>query len=376
MRLVRLAMAAALVMALGTVAMADPIAPDRLEYQGAFKLSGTWAYGGYGAAYYGPGNPAPLAGELTGSLKVYGHAWYHNIGEVAIPTTLGKKSEGATLATLTTARTIQTPAPSGTAQPGAGGALEYLAGMDKLCYGTNTSGGAGHGFSDPDGTNPQGLWSLAGQDQRRLGGAISEIAPAWAAANLPAGQALITGFEWESYGAGPTIVAYDPSDPAPGTTLPSTRLLAYSGTNPMTDWDRDDTWGGSAWLEAGADSAVVLLGRKDVTNMGGDSGAADDLHAWILFYDPADLAAVVAGGNTYDPQPYATLDVSAEMFSVQELEAAAYDRERSLLFGIENNNGNETIHVWLVTEPALPIPEPAGLGLMGLALLALRRRRG
>jgi len=365
------------VVALGTAAVADPLDPSQVVYQGAFKLSHSYDWGAYGAAYYPVGNPAPLPGEMTGSLKVYGHAWNHNMGEVAIPTTLGKKSLGATLGTLTQARDIAPPTNANPPyQPGAGGALEYLAGMDKLCYGANTGGGAGHGFCNPDGTSPQGPWVVAGQDQRRLGGAISEIAPAWGAANLPAGQVLITGFEWAPYGAGPTIVAYDPSDPAPGTALPSTRLLAYSGANPMTDWDRDDTWSGSAWLEAGADSAVVLLGRKDVTNMGGDAGAADDLKAWMLFFDPADLAAVVAGGNTYDPQPYAMIDMSAEIYSVQQFESAAYDRERNLLFGIENNNGNETVHVWLITEPALPIPEPAGLSLIGLTLLALRRRRG
>ena len=96
----------------------------------------------------------------------------------------------------------------------------------------------------------------------------------------------------------------------------------------------------------------------------------------MRFFDPADLAAVVAGGNTDDPQPYAMIDMSAEIYSVQQFESAAYDRERNLLFGIENNNGNETVHVWLITEPALPIPEPAGLSLIGLTLLALRRRRG
>ena len=44
-------------------------------------------------------------------------------------------------------------------------------------------------------------------------------------------------------------------------------------------------------------------------------------------------------------------------------------------FTHSGTGGGSTQGVWRFSEPAAPIPEPAGLGLLGVALLAVRKRR-
>jgi len=57
----------------------------------------------------------------------------------------------------------------------------------------------------------------------------------------------------------------------------------------------------------------------------------------------------------------------------------AVNGDASLLYIAANADAAEALHdnifIFEKVEPALPIPEPAGLGLMGLALLAIRRKR-
>jgi hypothetical protein len=77
----------------------------------------------------------------------------------------------------------------------------------------------------------------------------------------------------------------------------------------------------------------------------------------ILFYDPADLAAVARGEmETWEPQPYATLDIDQYLYHIQSTQhkyhvgAASFDRQRGLLYVFEPlaDQDRPLIHVWKV----------------------------
>lgn len=121
---------------------------------------------------------------------------------------------------------------------------------------------------------------------------------------------------------------------------------------------KTDQWYYGEYLrnDAGDHSVVV----------GGDTDAHG---AVLLFYDPADLSSVIGG-----PQPYAQMDMSAYGGTLQ---GAAFDEDGDTLYVSQYRAGSDgRIHVFqLAGLDAEPVPEPAGLGLIGLALLCVKRRR-
>jgi hypothetical protein len=89
--------------------------------------------------------------------------------------------------------------------------------------------------------------------------------------------------------------------------------------------------------------------------------------AQFILYDPADLARVAAGEMaSWEPQPYASLDVDAHLFlnppaweqadvgtGIQRryrLLAVAYDRHNDLLYVLERyaDEAKPVVHVWQV----------------------------
>ncbi|MGB3713522.1 MAG: hypothetical protein WA996_03740 [Candidatus Promineifilaceae bacterium] len=147
----------------------------------------------------------------------------------------------------------------------------------------------------------------------------------------------------------------------------------------MNDYHHSDEWSGAAWLEIGDRSAVIFAGTKGIGDFwyGFANGVVwpdeppypdvpdppnDDRGWWstsfegqLVFYDPDDLAAVARGDMApYEPQPYAALNVDPHLFNIQtgqqkhHLGAAAFDRERGLLYVIEPLVDDEKplIHVW------------------------------
>ena len=358
----RVAVCAAVLVCAGAVSAAGTVDPADLTYQGAFKLHSSWTWSTGGMAYY------PAGDGGNGSLVVFGHAWYKNVGETAIDATPLKKSDGYTVGDLNQATPITQPTNSNPPYtPGFGGAgLEYLASTDKLYYGRPTEGNWG-GYADaPSGTNPQGPYGLT-VDNRRVGDFICEIPATWSGYTdgLDPGQNLLTGYDWAQYAYGLTMAAYDGDSPDGENNLPCTYLVAYDAQHPMNDWDRDDRWRAGAWLTVSAGGpdglenvAVIVGGTKDVTNMGDDPDAPDDLHAAILFYDPADLDLVARGAvPTYTPQPYATLDVQDVMFSGAGLKGMAYDRANGVIYALEDTP-SPIVHVWEVGGGGPPPPLP------------------
>jgi hypothetical protein len=77
----------------------------------------------------------------------------------------------------------------------------------------------------------------------------------------------------------------------------------------------------------------------------------------MLFYDPADLAAVARGEKEpWEPQPFVTLDVDPVLYALNDeqqlsrLGGMAYDPERGLLYVLERlaDQARPLVHVWRV----------------------------
>jgi hypothetical protein len=156
----------------------------------------------------------------------------------------------------------------------------------------------------------------------------------------------------------------------------------------MHNFKEADEWSGGAWLSAGDKSAVVLIGTKATGScwygfangveypISGDPGEqypdvppwpyddrgwwSEGISAQIIFFDPRELGQVAAGElETYEPQPYAALDINEQLFDpVMDplrskrylLGAAAFDRQNGLLYIVERRaDGDKSlIHVWKI----------------------------
>ena len=84
---------------------------------------------------------------------------------------------------------------------------------------------------------------------------------------------------------------------------------------------------------------------------------SDGFVARIIFYNPADLAAVARGDREpWEPQPYAWLDIDEDFYHIESsrqwhhVGAAAFDRERGLLYILEPlaDEDKSLVHVWRV----------------------------
>jgi len=230
-------------------------------------------------------------------------------------------------------------------------------------------------------------------------------------------------------GMGPTLFAYRPwnadgSPPPDGTRLEETTLLLYENAyasmeieRAMDGYQHPDEWEGSAWLEDSAGkAALVFAGTKangsrfwygymhpdgpdkvcvdqhvadfktcrmadgSVCAAAETQGCCEEdqescvsMRGWwsnrfdaeLIFYDPADLAAVAGGAmESWEPQPYAVLDIDEHLLlSAPEWDkamlgwgdqrryrigAAAFDRGSGLLYLLElfADEGKPVVHVW------------------------------
>ncbi len=391
------------------------VRPQDLEYMGAFRLPEgpeeiAWSWGGAAMAYYVDGDPGGPADGFPGSLFGTGHDWNQYLSEISIPPPVISASKN--VEDLNTAATLQD------FQNIRGDFYDYLdfelprAGLAYLPpQGGQTTGklyfswgqhyqwesaGGSHGWAELDLSNPQsaGTWYIGEFTYYSVNDYIFPIDPTWAAAYTP-GMLLATGrFRdggWS--GQGPSLFAYGPwlagNPPPPDTRLDTVPLILYGDTfeEPseltMENYSHADEWNGGAWMTAGDRSAVIFVGTKGVgeTWYGFANGVVwpddppypevpdypnDDRGWWstatqaqIIFYDPADLAAVARGEmEPHQPQPYATLDVSPFLFNQHSsqqkylLGAASFDRERGLLYVFELFGDADwdrpLVHVWRV----------------------------
>jgi hypothetical protein len=388
------------------------IQPEDLVYAGAFRLPEgpeefAWMYSGEALTYYPGGDPDGPADNYPGSLFGTGHDWNQYISEISIPVPVVSSNRNVDeLNTATTLQAFQNVRGDlfdhlEFELPRVG--LEYLPRQgeqtsDKLhfCWGQHmqeTETGPTHGWCELDLSNPQtaGAWRIGGLVNYVTNDYLFAIPEAWAEANIP-GMLLGTGrFRDGGQGArGPSLIAYGPwnegNPPPPDATLLAVPLLLYTPYGAeeelvLDGYHEADEWAGGAWLTAGEKSAVVFVGTKGFGECwyGFADGTVwpeeppypeippppnDDRGWWsttfvgqILFYDPADLAAVARGDmEPWQPQPYATLTIDDYLFNVrseqqkEHIGDAAFDRERGLLYIMEPlaDEDKSVIHVWRI----------------------------
>ena len=397
------------------------IQPDDLRYLGAFRLpdvdgEATWEYSGTAMTYYPDGDPAGPDDGFPGSLFIVGHDWFQYVAEISIPRPV--ISPAKSLDDLNTATMLQ---PFGDIKTGFFGELEMP--TVGLTYLPDSTGGTPgqlyfcwgqhfqfheptHGFCSLDLSAPQsqGPFHFGTVNNYTSCDYMFVLPDEWAAAHT-GGRNVATGRFREGHwsGLGPALYAFSPFDaddhPAAGDTITAiTPLLLYGEDDPalpeiivddskkMNGYSPSDQWSGAAWISAGEHAAVIFVGTKAMGNdwYGFGNGVVwpdeppypdvpeppydnrgwwcDSIRAQIIFYDPADLAAVAEGRlQPWQPQPYATLDINDVLFDPGfdfprykrwSLGAACFDREQGHLFIIERRADEEksVVHVWQVEE--------------------------
>lgn len=404
-------------------APAGRLMPSDLEYRGAFRLPGPgwengWGWGGNALTYYPAGDPGGAADGYPGSLYGTGHDWYQRVSEISIPVPV--ISPGKNLADLKTAATLQ-PFTDIRGDlfpefeiPYCG--LEYLpAGSgrtaERLYFGWHqhlqidphypTHGWCSLDLSAP---NPAGPWYIGNYDTYSTTDYLFALPQGWAD-TYTGGRCLATGRmrDGGQGGQGPCIYLFAPwqqgNPPPADTVLGATPLLQYStsywedphgGIYTMDRYHHSDLWPGAAWPAAGGKEAVIFAGTKGRGDCwyGNQEGPCLDCEnrGWwstyfdgeIIFFDPADLAAVARGEmEPYEPQPYAVMNIDHLLYHISgvrqktHLAAAAADRVHGFLYVFEPlvDDDKPIVHVWKVNgggaEPT-PLPAPTPLPLPSL----------
>jgi hypothetical protein len=402
----------------------DLIQPSDLVYFGAFRLpdpsgGSNWEYSGQGLTYYSSGDPGGSEDGYPGSLYGIGHDHHLFVSEISIPAPVNSQDLNA----LNTATTLQ-PFANLTGGifnaeemviPRAG--IEYLpaqAGQttDKLhfVWGQHFQDFEySHGWAELDLTNPQsvGPWYFDGYTNYVTTDYLFGIPKEWADAYAP-GMRLASGRAREGLwsGRGPGLFAYAPwldgNPPPPDATLNHLVPLLLYGVQElgipdivsdesmaMNGYKDADHWVGGAWLTSAGKSAVIFVGTKALGEAwyGFANGLvwphdcadtnscpeppewpydnrgfwAEDYEAQMIFYNPAELAAVATGQmETWEPQPYAIMSIQDVLYDPELnhaeyrrdlVGAAAFDRGNGILYVIEVlvDEYKSVVHVWGLT---------------------------
>lgn len=395
--------------------------PADLKYAGAFRLpegsnGSTWEYSGYAMAYCPAGDSNGPQDGYPGSIFGVGHDHHQMVSEITIPRPVISKAKQ--IRELNMAKTLQ---PFHDIRGGRFGELEipraglaYLPGTDlkqpgklHFCWGQHFQFErvASHGWSEVNLDKPhtQGPWYMGQFTNYVTNDYLCPIPLEWSQTHLP-GYRLATGRfrdgQWG--GLGPALLAYrPPSDDKPlpqkavisevrpllmyGTHQPGQPELAVSSQKKMKGFSEADEWSGVCWL-GGSRPAVLFVGTKSmgktwygfangvVYPTSGDPNEpvpevppfpfdargwwSTEIVAQILFFNPDDLAAVARGEKeTWEPQPYAALDLTPYLFDPGYdhkrykrylLGACCWDEANGLLYIFERQADGEKslVHVF------------------------------
>ena len=391
------------------------IQPSDLTYLGAFAYpSGDeWAYSARALAYYPNGDP-DSSDNYPGSLYVTGFDQNDLVGEITIPEPvvssnfddLPKASILQPLTDITGGWKDNCTYNDDCIYREVDG-LAYLSDVDKIAwnlrdwYNVTDYDQDSLGWSALDMTGAQGVWHIGERPydndvfhNAKTCDYLFNAPDSFADAYL-SGNSLIAGNQREA-GAlggsqGPTLYALAPwtdgNPPASGQNLDALALLYYPeniecvwegdgdinehpapGVCDFPDYRGADHWNGGAWVQSENKSAVLIFGRKGMGDncygseetCGADPCATSSgYHAYpyqpqILFYDPEELKAALAGTKEpWEALPYEIYSPMTQMIGGEcaTLGAAAYDRERGLLYVTEREagpDGETVVHVWKV----------------------------
>lgn len=389
---------------------------SNLEYRGAFAYPAgdQWAYSGHALAFYPPGDTTGSGDGYPGSLFAVAHDWDQLVGEISIPApVISTNFDDLPKATVLRPLTDITDGwidnctydPECIYREVAG--LLYLPDQNRIAWNLrdwyNVDGGNQDslGWSAPDMTDAHGVWHIGPRSDPAFHNARTcnylMMAPTGFADQYLSGRTVIAGNHRQAgaFGGsqGPTLYATAPwndgNPPASGQDLASTALLYYPEDYDCTnnqfnacyypDYRVADDWGGGAWIDTGVDAAVLIFGIKGLGDncygIPGEScpeSACSSSKGWhsspyepqILFYDPADLAAVVNGQRSpWEVIPYEVFSPVNQMIRPEcaQLGAVAFDRVNGLIYVTERQVGpwGETaVHVWHVAAGSAPVPYP------------------
>jgi len=383
--------------------LAQLIQPSDLSYRGAFRLpegsgDSDWTWSGDGMTYYPGGDPGGAGDGYPGSIFATGLDTEQYVSEISIPAPVISAAKNVeelpTAATLQTFHNIRGDlfGHLDFELPRAG--LQYLprqAGQDSdklyFTWGQHQQQGATDpalGWCNLNLASPGsvGAWRIGDYLNQVTTDYLFEIPSSWASVHTP-GKFLAAGRYQDGGqgGEGPAIFACGPwndgNPPEGGSTIDAVPLLLYQNVedeNPraMNDYHHSDEWSGGAWLTAGNRSAVIFVGTKGkgdcwYGNPAGPCHDCDNRGWWsttfegqIIFYNPADLAAVAAGRMAaYEPQPYATMNIDDVLFHITSsqqwyhVNAVSFDRERGHLYVFESLadvDDKSLVHVWSVED--------------------------
>jgi hypothetical protein len=367
----RVMLGVALVAVMGNAGLSGPT-DISLVYQGAFRGNIPWS-GQTGLAY------DPQGDTGSGSFFVHDAGNGPDMGEFSKAAPIIGAADPSGLNVATTLQHVLKPGweinlgPEGMEILSAFGtqtSRKLYATRDSsiVCSYTETDG--------TDATGGNGPWSVSSSDSRVFGEGLSEVPSDWIADHLPTSAHRLLacgGSAWRS--RGPSILAFRPTatdgSPEPsGTNLPSVELVRYSSTNNIGA-SSDAQWKSVGWIDNGQDQAVLAGGLNWI-------GGAGDVVPVILFYDPETLAQVADGALDKDlPQPVLEMDMTPYFFDdTDAVYGMDFDPAEQTLYVMEKwseSAARPIVHVFKVPSPV--IAEPAGLSLLGLALLGLRKKR-
>ncbi|HEY9075926.1 MAG TPA: hypothetical protein VIO61_05245 [Anaerolineaceae bacterium] len=380
-----------------------------------------WEWSGHALTYYPDGDPKGSNDGFPGSLFGTGNNQTQYVSEISIPAPV--ISAGKNLAELPIATTLQgfhnirgnlfrgvegfsdyagTLAKAGLAYlPRLGGQttgklyfafgyhLQQVPQVEPTLHGSPE---VSHGWIDLNLTSarPAGAWKIGDYINFVTSDYLFPIDPTWAQM-YTRGKLLATGrFRDGGQGSqGPSLFAIGPwnegNPPPPGASLDALPILAYTNildpqTHTLNGYSHADDWTGGAWLVSGNRSAVTFAGTKasGKTWYGFQNGVvwpeeppfpqpgpgergwwADRFEAQIIFYDPADLAAVARGIiPSWQPQPYAVLSLAPYLYHVKSTQVRyqvgdiAFDAQHGFIYVMELlvDADKPIIHVFKIRE--------------------------
>jgi len=406
----------------GDVPSTQLIHAQDLIYRGYFRLpegsgASDWDYSGHGLTHFPGGDPGGDSDGYPGSLFGFGHDHQLYVSEISIPAPMITNDPGAANIAVTIQPFSDLTDGIFRAEemviPRAG--IAYLAHPQPRLHFTfgqhiqdfeESHGWAGLNLDRPE---VQGPWVFDGYTNYVSNDYLFEIPPDWAQAIAP-GSLLASGRAREGLwsGRGPGLFAYRPPDldspPPAGSVLQDViPLLLYgeqstgqpdiisSPAQAVIDYKEADHWWGGAWLTDNDRAAVVFAGTKalgdawygfangvvwehdcaednpstcpDVPDWPYDDRGfwADSYQAQLIFYDPAELAAVARGElDSWEPQIYDTLVLDEYLldptlnygdYKRDLVGAVAFDRENGFLYLVERmaDEYRSVIHVWEIS---------------------------